>query len=182
MSSMPDLSASSSSKRLWFLSYSRARTCSRSSRTLSSFCLRKTSPSRFLAMTRSVEAWTSRTRMRSLSPLELVTLISSALTAGTGSQHVMGAWRKSSMSWAPLRLKPVISPSSSMPMTSLPPDAFAKALMCLEMSLASFRALLRSKYWFSFSEENRFGSFCSMGCCIGPSCPWAIFYRTVAAG
>ena len=56
------------------------------------------------------------------------------------------------------------------------------AEMCLEMSLASFRALLRSKYWFSFSEENRFGSFCSMGCCIGPSCPWAIFYRTVAAG
>ena len=83
--------------------------------------------------------------MRSLSPLELVTLISSALTAGTGSQHVMGAWRKSSMSWAPLRLKPVISPSSSMPMTSLPPSVSIASLMLMlwgiPLSLGGVRCL-----------------------------------------
>ena len=56
------------------------------------------------------------------------------------------------MSRAPFRLKPDISPSSSIPITNLPPPALANALMCLAISLSSLcRALLRSKYWLSAS-------------------------------
>ena len=110
----------------------------------------------------------SMTRIRSSSPLELVTGTSTASTLGTGSQHTIAACLKSSMSCALSRLKPVISPSSSMPMTSLPPAKLANAMMCFAISSVSLRALFRSKYWFSFTVANTCGSLASMGCCIYP--------------
>lgn len=106
--------------------------------------------------------------MRSSSPRELVTATSSALTTGTGSQHASGACLKSSMSRELLRLKPVTSPSSSMPMASFPPAALANATMCLAASFGLMRALLRSKYWFSLALAKVAGSFWPMGCCMVP--------------
>lgn len=63
-------------------------------------------------------------------------------------------------------MNPVTLPSSSIPMTSLPPDAFAKAQMCLAVSLGFSRALFRSKYWFSSASAKRPGSLSSNGSCM----------------
>lgn len=84
-------------------------------------------------------------------------------------QVVSAARSKFSMSRAPSRLKLVTSPSSSMPITSLPPAELANALMCFAISLSSLRALFRSKYWFSLRVENRCTSFVAIGCCIATS-------------
>ena len=111
----------------------------------------------------------SKTSISSSLPFEFVTGIWEGRTVGHGVQVVRGACINSSMLRAPLRLNPVTSPSSSMSITSLPPDAFAKALICLAISLSSLRALFLSKYWFSVSLEKSFGSLWVMGCCAFPS-------------
>ena len=131
-----------------------------------SFWRKNTSPSLMRATEWLVEASTSKTRIKSSSPDELTAGMRSLRTIGLGVHVVSAARSKFSISRAPLRLKPVTSPLSSIPITSLPPAALANALMCFAISLSSFRALLRSKYWFSLRTENRFTSFVAMGCCM----------------
>lgn len=57
--------------------------------------------------------------------------IRSLRTIGVGVQVVSAARSNFSMSRAPLRLKPVTSPLSSIPITSLPPAELANALIML---------------------------------------------------
>lgn len=66
-------------------------------------------------------------------------------TSGAGEQSVMAHCSKRSGSRAPWRAKPVTAPSSSMPTTTFPPDALARATTCRARSSGLILALLRSK-------------------------------------
>ncbi len=156
-------STSSSPKILCPLSYSRARTCSRLSLTLLSFC-RKNIVIASRATEWLVDAFDVQYEGRGL--------LARGINHGIwipcgrwGRRMVVSAARsKFSMSRAPLRLKPVTSPSSSMPITSLPPAALANALMCFMISFVVLAgALFRSKYWFSFEGGEQVHIVCRYG-------------------